>query len=734
MTTETSIHQRRFNSTASTASSSASHCIFTDHPPRSHLLDISISSGGGNKVIGACSSCRRSKVKCEHDGTAPCKRCKNGGYECTFKPREMGSALLQGEWRIQTDETLSRLVGAIDALVQHQQEAGEEDSGMGRKRKAKVEIDDGASRYAQASSRNAMDSVKDITGTVGGYPASVGSHHLPSTSTSRYQPATGSTAMTPQLEAYLRSTSRRPSLAFGMDQAGPILNDPHTTHLQSSAAALDPFTLPPQAESSTRSVDSSNPIRAALKVRGSLPLPSIATIANNYLPLGSPLALRPSQYRFPGPTLGSADPRLDAIRLGLLPSHTARSLFSSYAKHIEPFSFCFPDFPSTSNLTPVLLSSIITVSSLLSTSHQLRSLHLRLRTDFLDRTQPYAPLSPSDEFNPESGIGTEEVIGACIFSTYYPSPHGRQTARAARWWSEKYSYESGPHAGLTVGEMVAILPPVRNVNTQDRVRVWLSAFIAELHQCEIHGREAIMEAVSPCSYAQSLQLDANGVAGTKQDACLVFYARIAYLVAKARETSGGGAEGLLELTRQVTKSWCETRALLGTEVERGRDTYDNTLDLHYTLAKASIYIRAHNALSSEGAGEAAAEVVTCSQACKSACLDSIGLLMREKAGFLGNLAALPAIYHYWIVGCVIFLLQLCSPERMFYRLGLVLNGEIDEVLWLVGLFMEQYVSELDGYSTRIVVEEGEEEEVMKHPAMEAALAVGEMLASVQATI
>lgn len=32
MTTETSIHQRRSNSTASTASSSASHCIFTDHP------------------------------------------------------------------------------------------------------------------------------------------------------------------------------------------------------------------------------------------------------------------------------------------------------------------------------------------------------------------------------------------------------------------------------------------------------------------------------------------------------------------------------------------------------------------------------------------------------------------------------------------------------------------------------------------------------------------------------
>ncbi len=55
---------------------------------------------------------------------------------------------------------------------------------------------------------------------------------------------------------------------------------------------------------------------------------------------------------------------------------------------------------------------------------------------------------------------------------------------------------------------------------QDRVRVWLSAFVAELHQCEIHDKEhGIMELIDPSQYSQALVAEGGqGQRLTKQDA------------------------------------------------------------------------------------------------------------------------------------------------------------------------------------------------------------------------
>lgn len=35
----------------------------------------------------ACVACRRSKVKCVHDGGPPCRRCKDSKQECKFRLR-----------------------------------------------------------------------------------------------------------------------------------------------------------------------------------------------------------------------------------------------------------------------------------------------------------------------------------------------------------------------------------------------------------------------------------------------------------------------------------------------------------------------------------------------------------------------------------------------------------------------------------------------------------------------
>ncbi|KAJ9478196.1 C6 transcription factor [Pseudozyma hubeiensis] len=472
-------------------------------------------------------------------------------------------------------------------------------------------------------------------------------------------------------------------------------------------------------------------------------IPSQRSIVSRQKQSTPALPLRASRYRYPDTSLGSNDPRLDAIRLGLLSSHEARHLFSSYAKHMEPFAFGFPDFPASCELTPVLLSAITSVASILSPSSEVRSRQPRLQADVLDRTLPYAPSTAEDEFNPESGIGTEEVVGACIWATYNGSIEAWKVARAARWWSEKYSYETGPHAGLTVGEMVAILPPVRHVSMQDRVRVWLTAFLTELHQSEIHGKEPIMQLIDPAQYGQALMVDESGGSMSKQDSALVFYSSVAYLVAKAKQLRN--AEEMVEATRQLTASWCTTRALLATDPDK-KDSYDHTVDLHYSLAKASILIGACQILEEAivepqtraDINGATIAYVSASQLCQSACMDGLGLLLTSKAGFVDNLAALPSIYHFWILQSAVFLLGLCRTDALHYGHGLLVADQLQDILATVRGFMQQYVAELSACSSVIHVEEGVGGEgihnVVKHSALDAALSVADVLASVQATI
>ncbi|TKY85223.1 hypothetical protein EX895_006303 [Sporisorium graminicola] len=67
----------------------------------------------------ACVLCRRSKVKCIHDGAPPCKRCRDTHQEaqCKFRLRADDET-----WRERTDEVLSRLGDSVDWLVQHQRQ------------------------------------------------------------------------------------------------------------------------------------------------------------------------------------------------------------------------------------------------------------------------------------------------------------------------------------------------------------------------------------------------------------------------------------------------------------------------------------------------------------------------------------------------------------------------------------------------------------------------------------
>ena len=274
---------------------------------------------------------------------------------------------------------------------------------------------------------------------------------------------------------------------------------------------------------------------------------------------------------------------------------------------------------------------------------------------------------------------------------------------------------------------------------QDRVRIWLSAFTTELHQCEIHRKDPIMELEDPFPYSQALLMDRNTM--TKQDAGLVFYAQMAYLVAKTRRIDAVNEH--VEVMDEITASWCSTRALCATAPD-GKDTYDHTIDLHYMLAKASILIRACQMLGNQedenaqqlGLGERSTVLVRISQDARNACMDATRLLLAPKAGFSSNMAALPSIYHFWISKCLAFLVQLCRPEGLHYQLGLLAANQMDEILRTVGTLVQDYISRLTACNASIVIEdhggEGPTYEVIKHPATDAAMAIADMLAGVQA--
>ncbi len=181
---------------------------------------------------------------------------------------------------------------------------------------------------------------------------------------------------------------------------------------------------------------------------------------------------------------------------------------------------------------------------------------------------------------------------------------------------------------------------------------------------------------------------------------------------------------------------------IGLSEREKKESCDQMVDLHYLLAKASVLMRACSALEVASHGEMGAvntALVTCMQDATSACMDTTRLLMMPQAGILGSFAALPSIYHFWIGGCLVFLLRLCQPDRRLCQIDILVEGQQRDILGAISTFMQHYISDLSTCDTAILVEDPPIEidepryETLKHPAMESALAIAEMLASVQAT-
>ncbi|CAD6972546.1 unnamed protein product [Tilletia controversa] len=231
----------------------------------------------------------------------------------------------------------------------------------------------------------------------------------------------------------------------------------------------------------------------------------------------------PSPYASPAVHLGRDDPRLNAMSLGLIPMEKARALFVFFAEHLQPHCFGFPTYAASEQMTPLIISCILTVGSLLDPTGQTGAYYPAVRDDALNLIKVDEVIDgPDMPLNPELGIGVEEITGAAIASAWLGGEVAFKIARTVRWWAVGYlRHFELPSRNLTLGEYMTILPPFRQIDLCDKLRIWLTAYVAESQQCFLFDRPSLASASasadnqhqqhpSPQAYCQELRAAFRG--------------------------------------------------------------------------------------------------------------------------------------------------------------------------------------------------------------------------------
>ena len=204
--------------------------------------------------------------------------------------------------------------------------------------------------------------------------------------------------------------------------------------------------------------------------------------------------------------IGRDDPRMNAISIGLVLMDRARSLFMFFADKLQPHSFGFPTYPASEQMTPVIISSILMVAALHDPYS--RHHHYALKKDCLASVKPEQDVQANQPLDPELGIGVEEITGACIASAWLGGETGWRISRVARWWTIGYlkHFEIPSQSrSLTLGECLTILPPFRQIDLVDKLRIWLAAFVAEAQQAFVLDRPSLVPHQNPVPYVEALR-------------------------------------------------------------------------------------------------------------------------------------------------------------------------------------------------------------------------------------
>lgn len=283
----------------------------------------------------------------------------------------------------------------------------------------------------------------------------------------------------------------------------------------------------------------------------------------------------PNLYRMATSDVGSKDPRPDVIKHDLVSPSDSVVLFRFFAEYLDQYSFGFPTYRPDAIMSPMILASVMTVASLHHA--QLNRLHTPLKNDLIARFQTEDPSFPASdvyetlfstthnrsshlqsnlhfekELDPELGIGVEEIVGASLFASWFGGRRAWMASRLARWWSAKFLRQQQHPAMMTMGEIMSILPPPRDLGKQDLLRVWLSAYITEIHQACMEGTASIAGLSSPHAVCDSLQYS-KGLSQrtTLRDRVLIIHSKIAWILSKAYHIAGSDSTDFAKGDKQV---------------------------------------------------------------------------------------------------------------------------------------------------------------------------------------
>lgn len=472
------------------------------------------STKGDVKPQKACVQCRRSKVKCVHEGGPPCRRCRDTKQECKFRLRADDET-----WRERTDERLDKLTMAVENHILR-----------------------GASSTPQQPAPPNRPILPVRNASAPGFythhhPFSPGPHpppfsHLGTTMPSphfsnRFAPINGLPPLnSPHSDPAHNFNSPGNDLNGSQDAPSPGFNRRLIQRKRESSSFETDSGLAAHHHPSPQTPSQSGRVRNNSMQRMPPPLPPMTTNVDQTLPspvlshlmsISSPIYVpdmwvtprwtsgQPTDYSKATSTIGASDPRFSVIRMGLITMEKAKALFISFANKLQPHSFGFPTYPASEAMTPVIIAAILTVSSLFEPSS--RFLHDSLRKTFFNE---YVKLDQEVYYDtpldPELGIGVEEITGGCIASAWLGGETGWKTARMTRWWAIGYlKHFEIAERSVTIGERFDMLPPFRQIDYVDKLRIFLAAYVAEAQQSFILDRPTLIPDVSPTAYVDALR-------------------------------------------------------------------------------------------------------------------------------------------------------------------------------------------------------------------------------------
>lgn len=143
---------------------------------------------------------------------------------------------------------------------------------------------------------------------------------------------------------------------------------------------------------------------------------------------------------------------------------------------MQPHSYGFPSYPATEQMTPLIIASILMVSSMHEPFN--RHLHDRFRHETFAAIDIEQQVSRENTLDPELGIGVEEITGACIAACWLGGATAYKIARIARWWAVAYLKHFEVRSAQTLGEWMTILPPFRQIDLVEKLRIWLMSYVS----------------------------------------------------------------------------------------------------------------------------------------------------------------------------------------------------------------------------------------------------------------